>query len=225
MPVDSALLLDMAVDLAVVRAVLDIAVSDIDEPVLDYLTSLIAEGDAGPMRPLVEDVAPFLLASGSAPDEAAAEELCERLEAMLRREFGDAGETGGETVVSQGGKKADKLEHPIRLRDLVAEPEPGFPYGEVHKSRVFAGGEPEESYSAVQTRKKHDGVSLSKRQDKFARPDYGLRPTGGERKPRVKYSWTDGRPYAHDGQLKISLPGGKNAAAMKISGVIVPSVR
>jgi len=108
---------------------------------------------------------------------------------------------------------------------LVSDPEPGFPYGDVHKSRVFAGGEPEESYSTVQTRKLHDCVSLNSREGKFARPDFGLRPIGGERKPRVKYSWTDGRPYADDGQLKIRLPGGKNAAAVKISGVIVPSVR
>lgn len=85
----------MADETEVVRTVIAPVLQGVDEPILDYLASLIAEEEGGPTRPLRDEVVPYLMSAGieGVEDEDAGNSLCARLEELLKAKFGNDGGT------------------------------------------------------------------------------------------------------------------------------------
>jgi len=114
----------------IVRAVLGVELQGVDEPILEYLSSLIAEEDGGPTRPLRDDVVPFLLSSGmpGIDDEDAGNALCDKIEEQLRAKFGG---TTAKMKKNDCENGTTLLKAPLHIGKLT-EPTEKLNYGDIH---------------------------------------------------------------------------------------------
>jgi len=123
----------MEVDADSVRKLIAPALEGVDEPILEYLATLIAEEEGGPTRPLRDEVGPFLMSAGidGIDDEDAGNALCDRLEILLRAEFatgtsaaveagsGAKGTGNGYVSGAAEGATATLLDAPLNLREAT----------------------------------------------------------------------------------------------------------
>jgi len=197
----------MAIDAIAVRTVIAPALPTIDEPVLEYIATLVVEGDGGITRPLEDELLPFLTGqSDDDDDDEAGRVLCARLEVLLWEAFGKE--------THRGGPLADTdrtLSAPVRIDEIMP-----CAHDELHeldkrpKSRIFSGedGEEGETYAEKRDRKAHDGVPLSCRKGVAAAEGFGLTERGWRRPPK-DYSCGMHAPLsAGNGALKITVPVG-----------------
>lgn len=121
----------MAASTEAVRAVLDRELAGVDDPVLEYLSALIAEEDGGPTRPLQDEVAPFLMSAGidGVDDEDAANALCDRLEAVFKAEFGGGAAPSAPAAVA-GASGGTLLNAPLNIGEAMHVDKLAF--GDVH---------------------------------------------------------------------------------------------
>lgn len=194
----------MATDATAVRAVIAPALPDIDEPVLEYISTLVAEGDGGITRPLEDELLPFLTGESDDDDEAG-RVLCARVEVLLWEAFGK------ETYCRGSSADTDKtLSAPVRIDEIMP-----CAHDELHeldkrpKSRIFSGeGGEAETYAEKRDRKAHDGVPLSCRKGVAATDGFGLTERGW-RRPQKDYSCGMDAPLSVvNGALKVTVPVG-----------------
>jgi len=110
-----------------VRKVIELELSGVDEPVLEYIAAIIAEEEGGPLGPWRDEVVPYLLSAGleGVDDDDTGNALCDKIEARLKKVFG-----GIEKKPSKQKAKADGvtvLNAPINLGTAITtEQSSGF---------------------------------------------------------------------------------------------------
>mmetsp|Transcript_37822 Transcript_37822/g.112932 ORF Transcript_37822/g.112932 Transcript_37822/m.112932 type:complete len:228 (-) Transcript_37822:83-766(-) len=223
----------MEADSEAVRAILEPALPGLDPPILDYLAVAVAEEEGGPLRPLGEELTPFLLDAGAAPNEVAAKALVSRLEAVLRS-FLAGRTTGGQAAPASQGPAL--LDAPICLSDMMDVPrkdpalERGASRGRGGLVRALCRAE-EEEHGCSDSRagmgggrpaKGLDlsGVPLSFRSAIPARDAApGPQPNGTlGRLPRKKNPVGMEKPLNADGDLKVQRGGNAGKTALRIAG-------
>jgi len=228
-------------DAEAVRAVIAPALPGLDETFLDYLAAVVAEEEGGPTRPLAEELTPLLLSAGAGgddEDEAAALATCAQLEKLLRDCFGDADGSGSGAAAADSSEEGpSRLRAPLSLGALAnvwdeasqqeqATIEACAPRrsllgaAAIYSAGVDAGSD-DELYSQLarakaKARAKHDGVPLSRREERCGGQGFGLRAHGGERRPRRIYSVGMERPALSDAELKIQPDGGPSKGAFRL---------
>lgn len=193
----------MVADAAAVRALLAPILRNMDDPVLDYVAVLIAEGEGGPTRPLAAEVVPFLVSTcdGSTTDDedgSAALALCRRLEQLLYQAFGEEDVAREEAEVARLGK-------PMRMGEATQQG--GLEvFGNERSSRGTLGSRAvdyEEDHSTAKKKIQHDGVPLSARTGPWSKPEVGLRAHGGVQRPRQQHAVGLEAPITSEFQLKV----------------------